>query len=102
MDIPILVICHNNYKYVDNTLKQIKNINNNYYKNIQILDNLSTDEKTIDYLKTVDCNVIYNKTNSGPWINSNNNSHIYNNLPNKFIITDPDLEFNKNLPSNFI
>jgi hypothetical protein len=29
-------------------------------------------------------------------------SFIYNNLPDKFIITDPDLEFNKNTPSNFI
>ena len=27
MDIPIIVICYNNYKYVDNTLKQIFKIN---------------------------------------------------------------------------
>jgi len=102
MNIPIIVICHNNYKYVDNTLNQIKNININYYKNIQILDNLSTDEKTIEYLKSIDCNIIYNKTNTGPWINPHINSHIFDILPDKFIVTDPDLEFNKNLPSNFI
>ena len=35
--VPIIVICYNNYKYVDNTLKQILKINKEYYKNIQIL-----------------------------------------------------------------
>ena len=39
MDIPILIISYNNYRYVDNTLKQIKKINENYYRNIIIIDN---------------------------------------------------------------
>ena len=30
------------------------------------------------------------------------NSNIYNSLPDKFILTDPDLQFNENLPNNFI
>jgi hypothetical protein len=39
--------------------------------------------------------------NNGPWINETTNIHIYNDLPDQFIITDPDLQFNKNLPLNF-
>ena len=101
-NIPIIVICYNNYKYVENTLKQIKNININYYKNIQILDNCSTCQYTINYLKTVNCKVIYNKNNNGPRISNIDNRDFYNSLPEKFIVTDPDLEFNKNLPNNFI
>ena len=100
-DIPIIIICFNNYKYVDNTLKQISNINKEYYKNIQIVNNNSTCINTIEYLKTVNVKVINNE-NNGPWISSTQNEHIYNTLPNKFILTDPDLEFNHNIPTNFI
>ena len=66
------------------------------------MDNNSTDEDTINYLKIQTNNVFYNKTNNGPWIDIYNNTYIYNLLPEKFILTDPDLEFNNNLPHNFI
>ena len=102
MNIPIIVICYNNYKYVENTLKQINKINEEYFKNIYILDNCSTDIHTINYLKSVNSKVIYNKTNEGPWIEPNINSDIYDILPERFILTDADLEFNDNLPPNFI
>jgi FkbM family methyltransferase len=100
--IPIIIICYNNYKYVKNILNQIRRINIEYYKNIQILDNVSTCIDTINFLKNIDCEVIYNTSNNGPWITPYNNSHIYNILPNKFILTDPDLELNKDIPTNFI
>lgn len=48
MDIPIIVICYNNYKFVENTLKQIKKIKENYYKNIMIMNNCSC-QKTINF-----------------------------------------------------
>jgi FkbM family methyltransferase len=103
MDIPIIIICYNNYQYVKNTLSQILRINKNYYKDIIILNNASTCLYTIEYLKNlVDVNVINHKGNFGPWISLDNNKHIYDVLPNKFILTDPDLKFNKNIPSNFI
>lgn len=102
MDIPIIIICYNNYRYVENTLKQILNINKEYYKNIHILNNKSTCLDTINYLNSVDVCVINNINNSGPWIDEVKNKHIYDILPCKFILTDPDLEFNKNIPSNFI
>jgi len=101
MNIPILIICYNNYKYVNNTLLQIKKINTNYYNNIQIINNTSDDIETIEFLKTVDVKVI-KISNNGPWISASKNSEIYNSLPEKFILTDPDLEFNKNIPADFI
>ena len=99
---PIVIISYNNYKYVDNTLKQILKLNKTYYKNIKIMDNCSTCEETINYLKNVDVEVIFNKTNNGPWINTTTNSDIYDALPDKFILTDPDLELNEDVPFNFI
>jgi len=109
MDVPIVVVCFNNYRYVENTLNQIRRINGDYYKNIIIMDNCSTDLDTVEYLKTVDVKIIHNHTNSGPWIgtmsahaNINTNKHVYDTLPDKYILTDPDMELNEKLPVNFI
>jgi hypothetical protein len=66
------------------------------------MDNCSNDVKTIEYLESVDVKVIRNSTNVGPWITSQCNVEVYNSLPDKFVLTDPDLEMNINLPSNFI
>jgi len=101
-EIPIIIICYNNYKYVNNTLLQIKKINNAYYKNISILNNNSTCLDTINFLHNVDVKVINNNGNNGPWITNTNNKHIYDYLPDKFILTDPDLKLNDNIPTNFI
>jgi len=103
MDIPIIIICYNNYRYVENTISQILRINKDYYKNIIILNNVSTCKDTIKYLKNlVDVHVIDHIQNCGPWIWLDNNRRIYDVLPNKFILTEPYLQFNKNIPSNFI
>jgi hypothetical protein len=105
-DIPIVIICYNNYRYVENTLSQILRINKEYYKNIIILNNASTCEDTIGYLKKLgsgsSVSIINNIGNFGPWIAADNNNHIYDILPNKFVLTDPDLKLNENIPSNFI
>jgi FkbM family methyltransferase len=102
MDIPIIIICYNNYKYVENTLTQFYTKYIEYYNNIIVLDNLSNCVDTINYLKNINVKVIYNTVNNGPWIACNCNKHIYDIMPDKYIITDPDLEFNTNLPKNFI
>jgi FkbM family methyltransferase len=101
MNIPIVVICYNNCKYLQNTLAQILKINKKYYDNIIILNNASTCLDTIDFLKNTELTIIENE-NSGPWISPDRNAHIYNALPDKYVLTDPDLQFNENLPSNFI
>ena len=102
MTIPIIIVCYNNYKYVDNTIKQINNINPDYTPYITIMDNNSYDEETINFLKNTSTKVIFNKTNDGPWIRESTNKHVYDILPDKFILTDPDLELNENIPKNFI
>jgi hypothetical protein len=66
------------------------------------MDNHSNDQATIDFLHNVKNKVILNETNNGPWIRPDCNKDIYDIMPDKFIITDPDLEFNKDLPNNFI
>ena len=104
--IPIIIVSYNNHLYVENTIKQIQKINSAYLQNILIMDNNSTEPDTILYIeniiKTSRVQVIRNKTNLGPWVSHYQNAHIYNMMPDKFILTDPDLEFNKDLPSNFI
>jgi hypothetical protein len=100
--VPIIIICYNNHRYVENTLVQISKINIDYYKDIIILNNASTCIDTIEYLKNVKVTVYNNPRNLGPWITWDNNNHIYNVLPDKFILTDPDLKLNKNIPSNFV
>lgn len=102
MGIPIIIPCFNNHKYVENTLKQLKKINPNLLNSVIILNNSSNNSNTIKYLKNLSKIKIINNPNNGPWINNKKNVHIYNILPEKYIITDPDLEFNENLPKNFI
>jgi FkbM family methyltransferase len=102
MDVPIIIICYNNYKYVEHMSNQILKINEAYYKNITILDNCSTCVDTKNYLNTVNVNVITNLKNTGPWISPYDNTDLYNQLPNKFILTDADLELHEQLPANFV
>lgn len=99
---PIIIICYNNWKYVNNTIYQITKVNKNYKDNIIILDNKSNEQDTINFLTKTDIKVIFNNANHGPRINQWNNTHIFNILPDIFIHTDADLQFNQNLPSNFI
>jgi hypothetical protein len=102
MSIPIIIPCYNNYKYVKNMISQLVNINKSIQDSIIILDNKSSDIETIKFLESIHNKVIYNKENKGPWITPTVNNDIYNLLPDKFIVTDPDLELNSNLPINFI
>ena len=102
--VPIIIVCYNNYKYVDNTITQIENINKDLISSVVIMDNNSEYTETRNYLDKNSRNVIIvrNKDNQGPWISTHKNAHLFAILPNRYIITDPDLEFNANLPSNFI
>lgn len=98
--IPIVIICYNNYQFVNNMIKQLESLIS--CPNILIIDNNSTCKYTKNYIN--DCENKYNivkcKINIGHlvWMDK----LIFNNLPDKFIVTDPDLQFNKNTPSNFI
>lgn len=100
--IPIIVICHNNHHYVNNMVEQFKKTK--YLENVVVLDNDSQDKDTVEFLKSTESvvKVIYNRVNVGPWVSDRRNMHIYNMLPNKFVVTDPDLQFNEYLPENFM
>ena len=82
-------------------MAQILKINKKYYDNTIIMNNASTCLDTIEFLKNTDVTIIENE-NNGPWISPLKNTHIYDALPDKYVLTDPDLQFNENLPSNFI
>lgn len=99
--VPIIIICYNNYIYVKNIIDQLIKINEKYLQNIIIINNNSNCNKTTDFLNNIKIKVI-NNDNNGPWISEYVNKHIYDILPDKFILTDPDLELNSNLPENFI
>ncbi len=102
MGIPIIIPCFNNHVYVSNTLKQLEQINPKLLDSVMILNNSSNYSGTMEYLKNLKKIKIINNPNNGPWISPTQNSHIYSILPEKFILTDPDLEFNPNLPKDFI
>jgi Glycosyl transferase family 2 len=102
MTVPILIICYNNYKYVDNMIKQLIKINPNLKDDIYIVNNSSTCEETIKYLDNADTKIIQNNSNNGPWISRFVNTHIYDEMPNHFILTDADLQINPELPYNFV
>lgn len=98
--IPILIICYNNHQYVDNMVKQFVKFGDSLH--INIVDQNSNHPDTIEYLNTCGYKIIHRQHNNGPWIDKDHNSDLYELLPNKFIVTDPDLELNPNLPHNFI
>jgi len=100
MDIPVLIISFNNHRYVENTIKQLENLSPTKMSNIIIMDNNSSDINTINFINKTSYKVIRNTENKGPWIERY--PDLYESLPNQFIVTDPDLEFNSNLPKNFI
>lgn len=102
MPIPIIIPCYNNYKYVKNMIEQIERINPYYKQFIYIMDNASTDIATIDWLNHYEGTILWNTTNNGPWIDATHNSHVFQAMPEYFIITDPDLQLNENTPRDFI
>jgi hypothetical protein len=97
MDTQVIVITHNNLIYLKLMIEQLESYN---LKNITILDNCSDDEKMIKYLNDIKYKKILLKENLGPHAFYKN--EIYNQLDNIFIVTDPDLLFNENLPKNFV
>lgn len=93
----ICIISYNNYTYTKNMVNQISH----YTKDIVVINNNSTYNKIIDY---------FNKEYQFTLLNmeDNHGSNVYKRpdikklLGSVFILTDPDLELNSNLPTNFI
>lgn len=98
--IPVFIVSYNNGIYVENTTKQLNNLN---IKPI-IFDNKSTQDGSLTILKSLDseskAHIIYSSYNFGHMIGFIH--PIYKVLPEVFAYTDPDLQFNTNLPNNFL
>ncbi|KAK6023889.1 methyltransferase domain protein [Ostertagia ostertagi] len=95
--IPVLVICYDNHVFVENTVAQLQRLG---VKDIVVIDNASTRAETRAALDRLPCRVIRNTENLGHlcWVHPS----IYPALPTKFCVTDPDLQFNPNLPRDFM
>ncbi len=98
--IPVLVVSYNNGVYVANTVKQLSK----YSISPIILDNRSTSQESISILQDIEksgqATVIYGKKNLGHLVGFF--EPVYSLLPEVFAYTDPDLEFNADLPPTFL
>lgn len=97
--IPIFIISYNRTETLNLCLNKFLA---DGYKNIVILDNHSTDEKHIDFLKGVPVKVCWLKKNYGPkvlW-----ECGLFNDLIEHeyYVLTDPDVLPIKNSPGNYI
>lgn len=96
--IPIIVICYNNYKYVQLMIHQLENLL--VSPDIRIFNNHSTEQNTLNYLLTLSYPVI-NGTSEPPtgdsWV-----QYMYDLMPNVFAVTGPSVLFNSDMPNTFL
>jgi len=99
-EIPFVIICWNNLFFVKNFVNQIKK----YKRKIIILNNNSEYESLYKYFKEV-------KDELGDQIeirllDQNYGHEVYiklaKTLPDVYMLSDPDLQLNENLPENFV
>ena len=97
-DVPIFIPLYNNLTYAKNMINQLIPYNHN----ITLIDNKSDYPPLLEYYNTckeLGIRVIRLEQNMGPQQALMNR---FNDLPNIFIYTDPDLLLHKDIPSNFI
>ena len=96
-DLPLLVISHNNHHYVENTISQARQ----FGLRVIIVDNASSYTASRAFLKKAEevSQVIYLAENLGHlcWTTP----MIYDALPERFFLSDPDLQWSPRLPSDF-
>lgn len=101
--LPVFIPAYNNPSYVQNMVEKL--INSGFKaSDIIVSDNFSKYpgmRDTLENLSNLGCHVIKKFTNDGPreyYLNKK----LYNWFPECFIVTDPDIELNDNLPSNWV
>jgi peptidoglycan/xylan/chitin deacetylase (PgdA/CDA1 family) len=99
-DIPVLICSFNNVTYLRGMVRQLRARG---LSNIIIVDNASTAGETQDYLDAVAATtkVVRLRANLGPR-DIFLSEAAYARLPDLFCVTDPDLEFNPDLPVDFL
>lgn len=98
-DVPIFIPVFEQVSYAKHMVEQLKSLG---ISNFVLCDNNSTYKPMLDYLDEVskDHRVCYLGYNFGPRLFTE--KEILQYMPDWFVVTDPDLIFNKNLPNNFI
>jgi hypothetical protein len=98
--IQILIPTFNNLSYLRIMLEQLKNYG---LDNYLILDGGSKFKPMCDFLESMekDGKVKILNENPGPRYFAEE-KNFYNELPDLFVVTDPDIQFNKNLPLDFL
>ena len=96
MNIPVYIIAFNNPGYVSMMVSQLQKLD---VKEILVIDNGSTNISMQEYYKA--------HKNEFKLISVDKNheqivSHFYNNFPDVFAVTTPDIKFNSNLPKDFL
>jgi hypothetical protein len=99
--IPIFIIAYNQYTYVKSMVEQLRDPKFPRMK-IYVIDNKSTYQPLIDYLKTIenDVTVLRQEKNYGHKVYERD--EIIALGGDKYVVTDPDLLLNPNLPLNFL
>lgn len=103
--IPIFIISWNQYTYVKSMVDQLQKYPG---MNIYIIDNKSTYEPLVKYLKEIDgkngVKVLYQDKNYGHKVYETDHflKFIDDLGVKKYVVTDPDLTLNTKMPSNFL
>ena len=99
-DIPIFIPTFNQPDLLRMTLKQLESYS---HGPIIVYDNNSTYQPMIDFLSSIesDVSVVYSSKNTGPRLFTED-EQVLSIMPKNFIVTDPDLIYNKDLPSKYI
>jgi hypothetical protein len=99
-EMPVIIPTFNNISYLKLMINQLEKFNIN---NIIVIDNWSTLPGMSQELDIIGqkYTVVKKFTNNGPR-EYYQNKELFKWLPEKFILTDPDIKFNENLPNNFL
>jgi hypothetical protein len=98
--VPLIIPTFNNPTYTKNFVTNSISLG---FRNIQIYDNDSTFPRMKELLVQLeeDCKIVRLTNNFGPHYVLRN-PEVYESLPNIFCLSDPDVEYSKSLPENFL
>ncbi len=98
-NIPIFIVSYNR---LDDIKKILARLEHDGYKNIQIIDNASTDSNLLEYLKQLPYKVHFMDQNYGPYVLFK--SHMFDNVISSsyYVLTDPDIIPVDDCPGNYV
>jgi hypothetical protein len=94
---PLVVISYNNHVYLENTLSQARR----FGLSALVVDNASDYKPTRTFLGSLNTDVEVIRLPNNFGYTSWTRPEIYDRLPDRFFLTDPDLQWNAALPADF-